>query len=65
MQRLFWKGSSKLYLKNGTTKPMVLGEALIEVVGTADAGQAIGSDDVDVLVVYAGAKGMPTTVLTK
>ena len=59
------EGSLKLYLKNGTTKTYGSGEALIEVVGTVHAGQAIGSDDVDVLVVYAGAKGMPTTVLTK
>lgn len=59
------EGSLKLYLKNGTTKTYGPGEALIEVVGTVHAGQAIGSDDVDVLVVYAGAKGMPTTVLTK
>ena len=57
------EGSLKLYLKNGTTKTFGPGEALIEVVGTVHAGQALGSNDVDILVVYAGAKGMPTTVL--
>ena len=59
------KGSLKLYLRNGETKTYGAGEALIEVVNTVHAGQAVGADDVDVLVVYAGAKGMPTTVLSK
>ena len=58
------KGSLKLFLRNGETKTYSAGEALIEVVDTVHAGQALGSEDVDVLVVYAGAKGMPTTVLT-
>ena len=45
------EGSLKLYLKNGTTKTFGPGEALIEVVGTVHAGQALGSNDVDILVV--------------
>lgn len=47
------------------TKSFEAGEALIEVVNTVHAGKAVGPDDVDLVVFYAGSKGMPTTVLSK
>ena len=59
------KGRLELYTKNGETKAFGPGEALIEVVNTVHAGKAIGSDDVELVVFYAGRKGEPTTVLSK
>ena len=59
------EGRLELYLKNGTTKAFGPGEALVEVVNTVHAGQAIGPDDVDLVVFYAGSKGQSTTVLAK
>ena len=59
------KGRLELYTKDGETKALGPGEALIEVVNTVHAGKAIGSDDVELVVFYAGRKGEPTTVLSK
>ena len=59
------KGRLELYTKDGMTKSFGSGEAVIEVVNTVHAGKAIGPDDVDLVVFYAGSKGMPTTVLSK
>ena len=59
------KGRLELYTKDGMTKSFEAGEALIEVVNTVHAGKAVGPDDVDLVVFYAGSKGMPTTVLSK
>ena len=59
------KGDLELYSEDGTTKTFGPGEALIEVVNTVHAGKALGSEDVDVVVFYAGSKGQPTTVLSK
>jgi len=59
------KGRLELYTKDGMTKSFGVGEALIEVVNTAHAGKAVGPDDVDLVVFYAGSKGIPTTVLSK
>ena len=39
------------------------GEAIVEVIDTVHTGQAIGADDVEVVVFYAGVEGVPTTVL--
>ena len=47
------------------TKSFEAGEALIEVVNTVHAGKAVGPDDVDLVVFYAGSKRMPTTVVSK
>ncbi|KZR88533.1 hypothetical protein MITS9508_02039 [Synechococcus sp. MIT S9508] len=58
-------GRLELYTKDGMTKSFGAGEALIEVVNTAHAGKAVGPDDVDLVVFYAGSKGIPTTVLSK
>ena len=59
------KGRLELYTKDGMTKSYEAGEALIEVVNTVHAGKAVGPDDVDLVVFYAGSKGMRTTVLSK
>ena len=59
------KGRLELYTKDGMTKSFGAGEALIEVVDTVHAGKAVGPDDVDLVVFYAGSKGMPTTILPK
>ena len=58
-------GRLELYSKDGMTKTFGPGEALIEVVNTVHAGKAVGQDDVDLIVFYAGKKGQPTTVLSK
>ena len=59
------KGRLELYSKDGMTKAFGPGEALIEVVNTVHAGKALGSEDVDLVVFYAGSQGQPTTVLSK
>ena len=59
------KGSLELYLKDGRTKTFGPGEALIEVVNTVHAGKAIGHDNVELIVFYAGSKGQSTTILSK
>ena len=59
------KGRLELYSKAGMTKAFGPGEALIEVVNTVHAGKAVGPDDVDLVVFYAGSKGKSTTVLSK
>ena len=58
-------GRLELYLKNGTSKSFGPGEALVEVVNTVHAGQAVGPDEVDLVVFYAGSEGQPSTVLSK
>ena len=59
------KGNLELQLTDGRKKIYQEGDALIEVVNTIHSGKALGSKDVNVVVVYAGEKGVPTTVLTK
>ena len=57
------RGALELNLKDGTTKVFQPGQAIVEVIDTVHTGKAIGSEDVDVVVFYAGVDGMPTTVL--
>ena len=40
-------------------------EALVEVVNTVHAVKALDTDDVDLVVFYAGSKDQATTVLSK
>ena len=58
------QGHLKLYSEDGMTKTFGPGEALIEVVNTVHAGQAMGSEKVELVVFYAGTQGQPTTVLS-
>ena len=57
------RGTLALNLKDGTTKVFQTGEAIVEVIDTVHTGQAIGAEDVEVVVFYAGVEGVPTTVL--
>jgi quercetin dioxygenase-like cupin family protein len=57
------RGTLALNLKDGTTKVFRTGEAIVEVIDTVHTGQAIGAEDVEVVVFYAGVEGVPTTVL--
>ena len=59
------RGTLALNLKDGTTRVFRPGEAIVEVIDTVHTGQAIGAEDVEVVVFYAGVEGMPTTVLQK
>ena len=59
------RGTLALNLKDGTTRVFQPGEAIVEVIDTVHTGQAIGAEDVEVVVFYAGVEGMPTTVLQK
>ncbi len=58
------QGTLELKLKDGTKKNYQQGDALIEVVNTIHEGKALGANDVDLIVFYAGEKDVPTTVLT-
>ena len=58
-------GTLELRLKNGITKRYKAGETLIEVVNTLHSGKALGSEDVRLIVFYAGENSQPTTVLKK
>ena len=57
------RGTLALNLKDGTTRVFRTGEAIVEVIDTVHTGQAIGAEDVEVVVFYAGVEGVPTTVL--
>ena len=57
------EGTLEVILPNGTKRTFNEGEALIEVVNTAHYGKTVGNESVVVLVVYAGTKDSPTTVL--
>ena len=59
------QGNLELQLTDGRKKIYQESDALIEVVNTIHSGKALGSQAVNVVVVYAGEKGVPTTVLTK
>lgn len=55
------KGSLEVRKENGEKTVIRPGEGLIEVSGQWHYGHAL--DDVEILVVYAGAKDVPTTIL--
>ena len=57
------QGTLEVKLPNGMSRTFNEGEALIEVVNTAHYGKTVGNESVVVLVVYAGTKDSPTTVL--
>ena len=58
------EGTLELKLKDGSQKIYRKGDALIEVVNTIHAGKALGTNDVVLVVFYAGEEGIPTTVLS-
>jgi len=59
------QGALELETVHGNKKIYKKGEALIEVVNTIHSGKALGEEDVDLVVFYAGQNGVPTTVIDK
>ncbi len=57
------QGKLQLSLQDGTKRLLKKGDALIEVVDTVHKGKSLGPEDVVVLVVYAGTKDLPITLL--
>jgi quercetin dioxygenase-like cupin family protein len=55
------EGSLEVSLKDGSTKILQKGEALIEVVNTLHNGKNIGDTPVKIVVFYAGAVGSKLT----
>ena len=58
------KGRLDLYVKDGLVRSFGPGDALVEIVDTVHAGKAVSSDDVELVVFYAGSTGNPTIVLS-
>jgi quercetin dioxygenase-like cupin family protein len=56
------EGTLEVTLKDGQTKRVGPGQALVEVVGTVHNGRNIGTGPVRLVVFYAGAVGMALTV---
>lgn len=56
------KGSIEVETSDGKKKRMHEGETLIEVMNTVHRGIAVGGP-VEILVFYAGAEGIPNTVM--
>jgi quercetin dioxygenase-like cupin family protein len=57
------KGRLKVVTESGQTLVMAPGDGLIEVVNRIHYGQSLGPEPAEILVIYAGVQGMPTTVL--
>lgn len=55
-------GTLELKSKNGMRQQYEPGDALVEVVNTLHSRKALGPKDLH-LIVYAGEKGEPTTIL--
>ncbi len=60
---LIMQGEILVELKNGQSKLMHTGEMVAEVANTLHNGKNIGTIPVRIAVFYAGAKGMPLTVM--
>lgn len=56
------RGRLTVVKDNGETRHLTAGDALAEVVNTWHYGINPGRGPAEILVVYAGAKGVPTTV---
>jgi hypothetical protein len=56
--------TNELSLQNGSKRDES-GDTLIEVVNTLHSGNAIGNEDVHLIVFYTGEEGQQTTVLKK
>lgn len=56
------EGTLEVTLKDGQTKRMASGEALVEVIDTLHNGRNVGKGTVRLVVFYAGAVGVPLTV---
>ena len=56
------KGRLKVITDRGQTKVLAAGDGLIEVVNQLHAGRSLGPGPAEIVVVYAGVKGLPNTV---
>jgi quercetin dioxygenase-like cupin family protein len=56
------RGTLEVETERGDTQRIEAGSALVEVMNTLHRGRAV-SGPVDIIVFYAGAEGVPTTVL--
>jgi quercetin dioxygenase-like cupin family protein len=56
------QGMLEVRLRDGRTKRLGAGEALVEVVNTQHNGRNIGTQPVKLVVFYAGAAGSPLTL---
>lgn len=57
------RGEITVFKEGGEKRKVSAGEALIEVVDTWHYGVNTGRKPAEILVVYAGSEGIPTTVL--
>jgi quercetin dioxygenase-like cupin family protein len=56
------RGTLEVETERGDTRRIGEGSAMVEVMNTLHRGRAVGGP-VDIIVFYAGAEGVPTTVL--
>jgi quercetin dioxygenase-like cupin family protein len=56
------QGRLRVVLDDGQSRELRAGDALIEVVNRIHHGESLGPDPAVIVVVYAGAEGLPTTV---
>ena len=56
------KGRLKVITDRGQTKVLAAGDGVIEVVNQLHAGRSLGPGPAEIVVVYAGVKGLPNTV---
>lgn len=59
------EGRLRVVMDDGRERVLEPGEALVEVVGSIHYGESIGSGPAEVLVFYAGARGLDTTVYAR
>ena len=57
------KGKLEVILPKGKKRTFQEGEALIEVVNKSHYGRSLGDNPVEIIVFYAGSKGLKTTIL--
>ena len=56
------KGRLKVITDRGQTLVLAAGDGLIEVVNQLHSGQSLGPGPAEIVVVYAGVKGLPNSV---
>jgi quercetin dioxygenase-like cupin family protein len=56
------RGTLEVETERGDTRRIGEGSAMVEVMNTLHRGRAVGGP-ADIIVFYAGAEGVPTTVL--
>jgi len=59
------QGRLRVESRTGQVHELSAGDALVELVNRSHRGISLGPEPAVILVVYAGAKGVPTTVLDK